>query len=99
MGKPCDEHQIGGSLNTRGGDDLPCAGAIKIIRDRGFGKGSEDDEIELDFDALDTETLWALDDYMMQQTGGKAESPEKANSGFQVEPESDYESEESDLSD
>jgi len=74
-------------------------GAIKIIRDRGFGKGSEDDEIELDFDALDTETLWALDDYMMQQTGGKAESPEKANSGFQVEPESDYESEESDLSD
>jgi hypothetical protein len=75
------------------------AGAVNIIKEHGFGKGGGEEEIELDFDALDSETLWALDDYMVQQKGGKAESPGKANSGFQVEPESDYESDESDLSD
>ena len=67
------------------------AGAINIIRERGLGKGGAE-EIELDFDALDNETLWALDDYMMQMKGGRRESVGKAGS-FQVEPESEYESE------
>lgn len=72
------------------------AGAINIIKEHGLGGTGE--EIELDFDALDNDTLWALDDYMVQIKGGKPESVGKANSGFQVEPESEYESDDSDLS-
>ena len=72
------------------------AGAIKILRDRGFG--GTGDEIELDFEALDNETLWALDDYMETIKKGGQNSGGKAASGFQVEPESDYESDDSDIS-
>ena len=72
------------------------AGAINIIKDHGLGGTGE--EIELDFDALDNDTLWALDDYMVQIKGGKPDSTGKANSGFQVEPESEYESDDSDVS-
>lgn len=71
-------------------------GAVKILRDHGFGGSG--DEIEIDFEALDNETLWALDDYMETQNG-KPAAGGKANSGFQVEPESDYESDDSDISD
>ena len=73
-----------------------CPGAIKILRDHGFG--GTGDEIELDFEALDNETLWALDDYMESNKAGGPASGEKNASGFQVEPESDYESDDSDLS-
>lgn len=72
------------------------AGAINIIKEHGLGGTGE--EIELDFDALDNDTLWALDDYMVQIKGGKPDSTGKANSGFQVEPESEYESDDSDVS-
>lgn len=76
------------------GEDLE--GAINIIKEHGLGGTGE--EIELDFDALDNDTLWALDDYMVQIKGGKPDSTGKANSGFQVEPESEYESDDSDVS-
>ena len=72
---------------------------MEIIKEHGFGpkEGPEGEEWELDFDVMDNETLWALDDWMVQMKGGKRESVgAQANSGFQVEPESDYDSESAD---
>ena len=81
----------------KGFNTVTVAGPIKILRDHGFGGSG--DEIELDFEALDNETLWALDDYMETHTKGKSNAGGPANSGqFQVEPESDYESDDSDIS-
>lgn len=92
--RDCSAERSGGSEVTS--SFLP-TGAINIIRERGVGAGSGE-EIELDFDTMDNETLWALDDYMMQSKGGRRDSVGKANSGFQVEPESDYDESESDAS-
>lgn len=70
------------------------AGVFNIIRERGLGSEGPNQEVELDFDAMDNETLWALDDYMVQMKGGRGcDSGGQANSGFQVDPESEYESE------
>ena len=83
-------------LSYASNENAELPGAIKILRDHGFGGSG--DEIELDFEALDNETRWALDDYMETLTKGKPSS-RPANSGqFQVEPESDYESDDSDIS-
>ena len=76
--------------------EVSSAGVFKILRDRGFGGSG--DEIELDFEALDNETLWALDDHMETMKKGRPNSASKEE-GFQVEPESDYESDDSDVSD
>lgn len=47
------------------------AGALAIIRtsNQGVDQTDGDDEIELDFQALDPSTLWQLDDYIRALPG------------------------------
>ena len=68
------------------------AGALAIIRtsNQGVDQTDGDDEIELDFQALDPSTLWQLDDYIRALPGvgagggggggGAAGQPVMANS-------------------
>lgn len=50
------------------------AGALAIIRtsNQGVDQTDGDDEIELDFQALDPSTLWQLDDYIRALPGVSA---------------------------
>lgn len=64
-------------------------GIVEIIKERHAELMSNDEELELDIDALDDVTLWALKRYVEEKAGEEAESrPPAQVSGFCIQKDS-----------
>ena len=68
------------------------AGALVIIRECMPNLANKDGEIELDFMALDQETLWQLDEYVSSLEGRKRGKQGAKRTGSQLPEESESDS-------
>lgn len=73
-------------------DEAALHGVVGIIRER-TQLGGDDEEIELDIEALDSGTLWALDGYLKNLDGGAAPAADDSGSDSDSSTESDSDDE------